>query len=97
MLITCVDLDEAEELLRDPDDSRWQDKAFEESFSARLEGTGTREAFLKVVDSINTELSEVEARLDRFEEVSRLASKVDRYGPAYGTETEYLLGRHQQR
>lgn len=76
LLIKCIDLDEAEELLRDPDDSRWQDKSLEESFSAQLKGTGTREAFLEVVDSINIELSEVEGRLNRFQEVSNLASKV---------------------
>lgn len=73
-LASCVGWDQAEQLLQDTGHPEWNDKCLEESFASRL--GGTRESFLELVEWINAELSEMEARLCGFEEVAQLAKKV---------------------
>lgn len=74
LLASCVGWDRAEQLLHNADQSGWDDKDLEESFVARL--GNTREPFLELVQWINAELSEMEARLSGFEEVAQLAKEV---------------------
>ena len=74
LLASCVGWDRAEQLLHNADQSGWDDKDLEESFVARL--GNTRESFLELVQWINAELSEMEARLSGFEEVAQLTKEV---------------------
>jgi hypothetical protein len=74
LLSTCIGWEQAELLLQDIHDKKWEDTGLEESVSRRL--GNTRELFLELVACINGELSGMEARLSAFEEVAELAKKV---------------------
>ena len=74
LLSHCVGWDQAELLLEDTEDQQWKDKALEEAFTSKL--GNSREAFTQLVEDINAELYEMEARLSPFEEVVQLAKKV---------------------
>ena len=76
LLASCVGWDQAEQLLQNTDQSKWNDRELEESFVTRL--GNIREPFLDLVQWINAELAEMEARLSGFEEVVQLTKDVGR-------------------
>ncbi|KAF7514088.1 hypothetical protein GJ744_004413 [Endocarpon pusillum] len=75
LLASSVGWDRAEHLLHNADQSGWDDKGLEESFVASL--GNTRDSFLELVQWINAELSEMEAKLNGFEEVAQLTKEGD--------------------
>jgi hypothetical protein len=74
LLSQCVGWERAELLLEDTDNEQWKDKGLEEAFATKL-GT-SRASFMRLIEDINAELCEMEARLRPFEEVTQLAKKV---------------------
>jgi hypothetical protein len=69
LLAACVGWDQAEQLLEDMNQTKWKDKSLEESLVTQL--SETREPFLELVEWINAELSQMEIRVNAFDEVGQ--------------------------
>lgn len=79
LLAWCVGWDQAEQLLQDIDHAKWHDKDLEQSFVTRLRETRT--SFLELVQWIDVELTEMEAKVGSFEEVAPPANTVGLFSP----------------
>jgi hypothetical protein len=95
LLASCVSWEQAELLLQDTDNAKWDDRSLERALASRL--GDARESFLELVHLINAELSVMEARLTGFDGVIQLAKDVGVLSSHKGTLTFSLQSSATQK